>query len=219
MTILFNRALDSGYFKGFQTDPWYYITHLQYVYDTLIFLLDDSSSLLHVKRILRWFKIISSFKVNFYKNPLIGINLYKDYTLGLVNVIFYRSDSFPVRYPGLPLGANPSRLSSWKLMLSAIRAKLSTCKGNMLSMARRICLIKSILSSLSFICLFILCRRILLMSYLLLIALFCGVIVRILMEFVKSLSIRLSSQNLSVVWALGLCIIRIWLCSLNVFGI
>jgi hypothetical protein len=57
------------------------------------------------------------------------------------------------------------------------------------------------------------------MSYLLLIALFCGVIVRILMEFVKSLSIRLSSQNLSVVWALGLCIIRIWLCSLNVFGI
>jgi len=59
-------------------------------------------------------------------------------------------NTFPVRYLiRLPLGANPSRLSTWKPMLSIIRAKLSTWKGKFFYMARKICMIKSILSSLS----------------------------------------------------------------------
>jgi hypothetical protein len=53
LTILFNKALYSSYFKGLQTDPEHYLIHLEYTNDTLIFLLDDFSSLLHVKRILR----------------------------------------------------------------------------------------------------------------------------------------------------------------------
>jgi len=62
-------------------------------------------------------------------------------------VIFCRNDSFPVRYLGLSLGVNPSRLFTWKPVLSTIRAKLSTWKGKM-SMVGMICLIKSVLSSL-----------------------------------------------------------------------
>jgi len=42
LTILFDRASDSGYFKGFQTNPEYYITHLQYIDYTMIFLLDET---------------------------------------------------------------------------------------------------------------------------------------------------------------------------------
>jgi hypothetical protein len=149
LTVLFNRASASGYFKGLQTAPGHYITHLQYADDSLIFLPNDFPSLLHAKRILRWFEIISGLKVNFYKSSLIGINLDNDYTSSLANSVFCRSDTFPVRYLGLPLGANPSRLSTWKPVLSTIRAKLSTWKGNFLSMAGRLCLIKSVLSSLS----------------------------------------------------------------------
>jgi hypothetical protein len=148
LTVLFNRASASGYFKGLQTAPGHYITHLQYADDSLIFLPNDFPSLLHAKRILRWFEIISGLKVNFYKSSLIGINLDNDYTSSLANSVFCRSDTFPVRYLGLPLGANPSRLSTWKPVLSTIRAKLSTWKGNFLSMAGRLCLIKSVLSSL-----------------------------------------------------------------------
>jgi mannosylglycoprotein endo-beta-mannosidase len=121
---------------------------LQYADDSLIFLPNDFPSLLHAKRILRWFEIISGLKVNFYKSSLIGINLDNDYTSSLANSVFYRSDTFPVRYLGLPLGANPSRLSTWKPVLSTIRAKLSTWKRNFLSIAGRLCLIKSVLSSL-----------------------------------------------------------------------
>jgi mannosylglycoprotein endo-beta-mannosidase len=52
LTILFNRASASGYFNGLQTSPRHYITYLQYVDDTLIFLQNDYSSLLYAKRIL-----------------------------------------------------------------------------------------------------------------------------------------------------------------------
>lgn len=145
-----------------------------------IFLSDDCSSLLHVKRILHWFEIIWGFKVNFYKSSFKGINLDKDYTSGLANMNFCRSNSFRVRYLKLPLGANPSKLSSWKPMLSTIRSKLSTWIGKMLNVAKRICLIKSIFSFLPLyyiICMFILCRRVLLMSYFLLIAIFHRVVV------------------------------------------
>ena len=83
LTILFNRASDSGYFKGLQTSQGHHITHLQYADDTLIFLPNDYTSLLHVKRILRWFEIISGLKVNFYKSSLVGINLDNEYTSGL----------------------------------------------------------------------------------------------------------------------------------------
>jgi len=41
LTILFNKALYSGYFKGLQTEPGHYIIHLQYANDTLIFLMND----------------------------------------------------------------------------------------------------------------------------------------------------------------------------------
>jgi hypothetical protein len=70
-------------------------------------------------------------------------------TSGLINTIFYRNDTFLVRYLRLPLGVNPSRLSTWKPVWSTIRVKLSTWKRKFLSIAGRICLIKSVLSSLS----------------------------------------------------------------------
>ncbi|XP_073265324.1 uncharacterized protein [Populus alba] len=97
LTVLFNRASASGYFKGLQTTPGHYLTHLQYADDSLIFLPNDFPSLLHAKRILRWFEIISGLKVNFYKSLLIGINLDNDYTYtsSLANSVFCRSDTFP----------------------------------------------------------------------------------------------------------------------------
>ena len=113
LTVLFNRAFSIGYFRGLEIDHGF-ITHLQYTDDTLIFSPTNHESLQHVKRILRWYEIISGLKVNFYKSSLIGINLDEDFTSGIARGIFCRNDHFPVKYLGLSLGVNPGRLSTWK---------------------------------------------------------------------------------------------------------
>jgi hypothetical protein len=43
--------------------------------------------------ILRWFKLTSGLKVNFYKISLVGINLDEDYTDGMTNVIYWKYDT------------------------------------------------------------------------------------------------------------------------------
>ena len=53
----------------------------------LVFILDDYTSLLHVKRILRWFELASGLRVHFYKISLAGINLEHDFTYCMVNMI------------------------------------------------------------------------------------------------------------------------------------
>jgi len=61
----------------------------------------------------------------------------------------YFFDSLPCSYLGMPLGSNPKRLSTWKPIIENFRRKLSMWRGRMLSMAGRICLIKSVFSSLT----------------------------------------------------------------------
>jgi hypothetical protein len=76
---------------------------LQYADDTLIFIPNDYNSLTHAKRILRWFELTSSLRINFYKSSLVGINLDEDFTAGMARSIFCRWDSLPINYLGLPL--------------------------------------------------------------------------------------------------------------------
>ena len=113
--MLFHRASTSYYFRGIEFNFEDFITHLQYADDTLIFIPNNLSSLIHVKRILRWFELTSSLKINFYKSSLLGIKLDDDFTTGMTNG---RCDSFPFRYLGLPLGDNLRRISTWKPVIN-----------------------------------------------------------------------------------------------------
>jgi hypothetical protein len=118
LSMLFHRASTSDYFRGIEINFEDFITHLQYADDNLIFIPNDSSSLIHVKRILRWFELTSSLKINFYKSSLLGINLDDDFTTGMTNALFCRWDSFPFGYLGLPSGANLRRISTWKPVIN-----------------------------------------------------------------------------------------------------
>lgn len=62
VSVLFQRALDSVYFRGIEYNHDKFIIHLQYADNVLVFILDDYASLLHVKRILRWFKLASGLR-------------------------------------------------------------------------------------------------------------------------------------------------------------
>ena len=56
--------------------------------------------------------------------------------------------SLPIRYLGIPLGANPSQVETWQPVLDKVRKKLSSWKLNILSKAGRVVLIKFVLNNL-----------------------------------------------------------------------
>jgi len=55
----------------------------------------------------------------------------------------------PFKYLGMPIGGNPRKRVFWNPVVENIRSRLSRWKGGLLSMAGRICLIKSVISTLS----------------------------------------------------------------------
>lgn len=73
-------------------------------------------------------------KNNHHKSLLIGINVDELYIVGLSNLLFYNFDSLPTMYLGLPLGANPNIISTWKSIIFKIRMRLHTWKGKLLSL-------------------------------------------------------------------------------------
>ena len=54
----------------------------------------------------------------------------------------------PITYLGIPLGANPRSVETWRLVISKIRKKLSGWKSKVLSRVGRLTLIKSIINNL-----------------------------------------------------------------------
>jgi hypothetical protein len=114
----------------------------------LIFISTNIDQLVQVKRILRWFVLSSGLHINFYKSSIIGINVEDHLCLSLAKTIFCISDSLPYNYHGVPIGANPSRIFTWKLVIKKFHKRLNQWKGRLLSMVGRLCLIKSVPNSL-----------------------------------------------------------------------
>ena len=54
----------------------------------------------------------------------------------------------PIKYLGIPLGANPRRKETWKPIIEKIEKKLSGWRASLLSQAGRLVLIKSVINSL-----------------------------------------------------------------------
>lgn len=62
-------------------------------------------------------------------------------------VLNYRIIGVLFIYLGMPIGANPRRVQTWKLVIDKIRKRLSSWKQQQLSIGGKICLIKSVLTA------------------------------------------------------------------------
>ncbi|CAJ2644334.1 unnamed protein product [Trifolium pratense] len=100
-------------FKGFSLGRTpVVISHLQYADDTLCIGEASVNNLWSLKAILRVFEMASGLKVNFWKSGLIGVNVSSTFMEMTCTFLNCRFGSIPFKYLGLPIGANPRRIST-----------------------------------------------------------------------------------------------------------
>jgi len=123
------------------------VNMLQYVDDTLFFCEANTKSVFNIKAILLCFELASVLKVNFLKSRIGGTGLDQCSLQRFAAILNCKVMVTPFVYLGLPVGGCHKCDVFWNGVLERVKGKLSRWKGRCLSMAGRICLIKSVLSS------------------------------------------------------------------------
>lgn len=145
---LMENAVNRNLFKGFEVKRGgTVISHLQYADDTLCIGEASIENLWTLKALLRGFEMVSGLKVNFNKSCLMGVNVSADFLEMASNFLHWRVGSVPFMYLGLPVGANPRKLSTWEPVLDQIRLRLSTWGNKYISLGGRIVLLNSVINS------------------------------------------------------------------------
>ena len=119
---------------------------LQFADDTLFLCEDSYSNVLTLKAILRGFELASGLKINFHKSRLAGINVQSSAVSCYTKTLNCSQMGIPFKYLGLEVGGNPRTKQFWEPVINKLKGRLSVWKGRFLSMAGRICLIKSVLT-------------------------------------------------------------------------
>lgn len=149
LNILFERARNRGLIKGAEIGPnGLIVSHLQFADDTIIFCNNDKEELKYVKRILRCFQLMSGLKINFSKSMVCGVGVEDEVVEEMSEIMGCIKSELPMKYLGLPLGANPRRIKTWQPIVERVKKRLAVWKSRSLSIGGRITLIKSTLSSL-----------------------------------------------------------------------
>ncbi|GAU23391.1 hypothetical protein TSUD_334390 [Trifolium subterraneum] len=142
------RAGDLDLFKGFtirRGGPT--ISHLQYADDTLCIGEASVENLWTLKAILRGFELASGLRVNFWKSCLMGVNVSNNFMEVACTFLNCIRGGVPFKYLGLPVGANPRRMSTWEPLVERIRKKLNSWGNKHISLGGRLVLINSVLNS------------------------------------------------------------------------
>jgi hypothetical protein len=141
------KAVEVGFYNGIQFgDSGGKISHLQYADDTFFIGEACVENLWTMKAILKWFELISGHKVNFFKSKLFGINVEEGFLASATSFLKCIVGWLPFIYLGLPVGANPRRLSTWNLVLDVIQKRLASWKNKYVSLGGRVVLLNSVLA-------------------------------------------------------------------------
>ena len=120
---------------------------LQFADDTLFMCEDSFDSIFAIKAILRCYEIVSGLKVNFHKSKLTGIKVDSFAMSTYAKTLNCNTMKLPFQYLGVEVGGNPRKKQFWDPVVKKVEAKLSSWKGRFLSMAGRICLLKSVFTT------------------------------------------------------------------------
>lgn len=142
------NAINSNSFKGFDfRNNGLVVSHLQYADDTLCIGEASVDNLWTLKALLRGFEMASGLKVNFAKSCLIGVNVGREFMDAACNFMNCREASLPFQYLGLPVGANPRRLSTWEPLLDVLKKGLNSLGNKYVSLGGRVVLLNAVLNA------------------------------------------------------------------------
>ena len=122
---------------------------LQFVDDTVFFCQLKYQCILAIKAILRSFEVVFGLRVNFHKSHVGAVGV-TEVDLNIFSKCLNNGRmNFSFKYLGMRIGGNPKREEFWRPIIHKIKSRLSTWKSRTLFMAGRICLIKSVITTLS----------------------------------------------------------------------
>ncbi|XP_016173366.1 uncharacterized protein LOC107615862 [Arachis ipaensis] len=124
------------------------LSHLQFADDTILFCPPEIETIVNYKRLLRCFELMSGLSINFDKSNLIPVNCEQEWVEHVCGLLGCKQAVLPIRYLGIPLGANPRLVKTWKPIIEKVESKLSLWKAKVLNKAGKLILIKSVLNSL-----------------------------------------------------------------------
>ena len=146
---LMSKAVNEGLIEGIIVGrQGVSLSHLQFADDTILFVPAKANVLVNVRRILDCFGLMSGLRINFDKSALIPMNCNERLVTELNSKLQCQVLALPIKYLGIPLGANPRRMDTWEPIIEKIRKMLSGWKGKLLSRAGRLTLIKSVWNNL-----------------------------------------------------------------------
>ncbi|KAE8716020.1 hypothetical protein F3Y22_tig00110156pilonHSYRG00217 [Hibiscus syriacus] len=124
------------------------LTHLQFADDLIIFCRDSPTQILNVRRVLRIFSLMSGLNLNLSKSKLFGVNLGEELLEERASVVGCGVGALPMSYLGLPVGTSKNSDMLWEPVIQNFSSKLAGWKASTLSLAGRLVLVKTVLSSL-----------------------------------------------------------------------
>ena len=103
-SLMMERAKHLGLIKGVSFNHGAIeITHLQFAYDTIIFLQQNEESINNCQRILQCFQLTSGLKINMQKNFIYARGVEEERIASWASIFGCSVGSFPFSYLGAPI--------------------------------------------------------------------------------------------------------------------
>ena len=136
---LLGKAVSMGLTEGIELgSSRVTLSHLQFVDDTILFAPMKQEILFYIRRILNCFGLMSGLKTNYEKSTIIPVNCDDFVLTDLRRNLQCQVLSLPVKYLGIPLGANPRREDTCDPIIDKIKKRLNGWKSKLLSKASRL---------------------------------------------------------------------------------
>ncbi|XWS29555.1 hypothetical protein CRYUN_Cryun24cG0038800 [Craigia yunnanensis] len=124
------------------------ISYLQFADDTIIFLEHKVEYAMILRRLLWCFRLLSGLSINFFKLKAYQVGVEAECARQMAVSMGRVLDQIPFSYLGMPLGANPNRISTREPVIRRVKERLALWQRKFLSFGGRVTLIKSVFNSL-----------------------------------------------------------------------